>query len=124
MGMVGLLSREELPIYRWKKIVSHFWWQDVLHSVLYIWCWHLAAAIAAFLAYFSFSFNAKWQYDKMLWQGMGEWDIPVRILKYVSISYGVSFGVASLYGSKIILFIIRLYVIHIINYFFYSFDAK
>ena len=101
MGMVGLLSREELPIYRWQKIISKFWWQDVLHSVLYIAAWHVALGIAAFLGFFSFSFNHKWQYDKLLFQGMGEWDIPVRILKYTIMSYGICFGVASIYGSKI-----------------------
>ena len=76
--MIGLLSKEELPIYRWEKIVSIFWWQDVLNNLLYIAAWHIAFIIAAFLGFISFSFNAKWQYDKLLWEGMGEWDIPVR----------------------------------------------
>merc|ERR1712001_90577 len=92
------LSREELPIYRWKKIVSLFWWQDILHSVLYIWCWHVACGLAAFLSYFSYSFNPKWQYDKQLWIGMGEWDIPVRILQWTWISYAVWFFIAIVYG--------------------------
>ena len=108
--MVGLLSREELPIYRWKKVVSLFWWQDVLHLVLYIFAWHVAFGIAAMLVYLSFSFNAKWQWDHMLWLGMGEWDIPVRILKYCSMSYGVAFGIASVYGSKIIVYIYNIIV--------------
>ena len=100
MGMVGLLSREELPIYRWEKTVSLFWWQDIVHRLLYIGCWHIAFCIGAFLAYFSYSFNAKWQYDPMLWKGMGEWQIPVRILQYAMMSYGVWFLIASLYLSK------------------------
>ena len=103
MGMVGLLSREELPIYRWKKIVAIFWWQHILHRVLYIGAWHIAFSIGAFLAYFSYSFNAKWQYDKMLWQGMGAWEIPARIVQYATMSYGLWFLAASVYGSKIIL---------------------
>lgn len=102
MGMVGLLSREELPIYRWKKIVSLFWWQDILHNVLYIWCWHVACGLAAFLSYFSYSFNPKWQYDKQLWIGMGEWDIPVRILQWTWISYAVWFFIAIVYGGEIL----------------------
>ena len=117
MGMVGLLSREELPIYRWKKIVSLFWWQDILHSVLYIGCWHVACGLAGFLCYFSYSFNPKWQYDKQLWIGMGEWDIPIRILQYCCMSYGVWFGVAIVYGSKI--FVWKLFH-KMVNYFLQS----
>ena len=102
MGILGLLEEEELPIYRWEKTISLFWWQEVLHSVLYVGCWHFGAAVGGFLCFLSYSFNGKWQWDQMLWIGMGQWDIPVRILQYSLLSFtGFSVFVA-VYGSKII----------------------
>ena len=95
--------------HRWEKTVSLFWWQDIVHRLLYIGCWHIAFCIGAFLAYFSYSFNAKWQYDPMLWKGMGEWQIPVRILQYAMMSYGVCSSLLLSTWVRILFILISFY---------------